>query len=59
MDEIEYMVFPRLIGLAEIAWSPARGRNWSEYKIRLAKHASRLKALNIDFYKSKLVPWVE
>jgi hexosaminidase len=59
MDEIEYMVFPRLIGYGEIAWSPATGRNWNEYKIRLGKQASRLKALNIDFYKSKLVPWEE
>jgi len=59
MDEIEYMVFPRLIGYAEISWSPAEGRNWDEYKLRLAQHASRLKAMNIDFYKSKWVPWEE
>lgn len=59
MDELEYMVFPRLIGLAEIGWSPDTGRGWDEYKIRLANHARRLKALGIDFYQSKQVPWVE
>jgi hexosaminidase len=59
MDEIEYMVFPRLIGIAEIAWSPATGRNWEEYKMRLAEQAPRMKAMKIDFYKSKLVPWKE
>ncbi len=57
MDEIEYMVFPRLPGYAEIGWSPAAGRSWNEYKLRLAKHAARLKALNINFYQSKRVTW--
>jgi hexosaminidase len=59
MDEIEYMVFPRIIGLAEIGWSPSTGRGWDEYKIRLANHGPRMKALGIDYYASKQVPWVE
>jgi len=59
MDEIEYMVFPRLIGIAEIGWSPPTNRNWQEYKMRLAQQASRMKAMGIDFYESKLVPWKE
>jgi len=59
MDDIEYMVFPRLPGYAEIAWSPETGRNWDEYKIRLGKHGKRMKAMGIDFYKSAKVPWVD
>lgn len=59
MDEIEYMVFPRLPGYAEIGWSPATGRSWNEYKVRLGNHGSKMKAMNIDFYKSKKVDWVE
>jgi hexosaminidase len=58
-DEIEFLTFPRLLGYAEIGWSPDANRNWDEYKIRLGKHAPRMKALGIDFYRSKLVPWVE
>jgi hexosaminidase len=57
MNDVEYMVFPRLIGIAEIGWSPEAGRNWDEYKTRLAKHASRMKAMEIDYYESKQVPW--
>jgi hexosaminidase len=57
MNEIEYMVFPRLAGIAEIAWSPEEGRTWDEYKARLARHASRMKAMDIDFYESKQVTW--
>jgi hexosaminidase len=57
LDEMEYMVFPRLPGYAEIGWTPASSRNWNEYKERLGKQAGRFKALGIDFYRSKLVPW--
>jgi hexosaminidase len=57
MDEVEYLLFPRLPGYAEIGWSQETGRNWKEYKVRLGKHAPRFKAMNIDFYRSKLVPW--
>ena len=57
MKEIEYMVFPRLPGYAEIGWSAPAGRSWNEYKVRLAKQGERFKALDIDYYPSKLVPW--
>ena len=57
IDEVEYMVFPRLPGYAEIGWTPAALRNWDEYKERLGKHGPRFKAMQIDFYRSPLVPW--
>jgi hexosaminidase len=59
MDDIEYMLFPRIIGVAEIGWSPAEGRSWDEYKIRLAHHGPIMKAKGIDFYRSSRVPWVD
>lgn len=59
MEDIEYMAFPRLPGYAEIGWSPVAGRNWDEYKLRLGNHGSRFNAMGINYYKSKLVPWVE
>ena len=59
IDEIEYMVFPRLPGIAEIGWTAATARNWDEYKVRLANHGPRMKALGIDFYQSGLVPWID
>jgi hexosaminidase len=57
LDDIEYMVFPRLPGYAEIGWTPASMRNWDEYKLRLAKHEAYFKAMGINFYRSKRVPW--
>ncbi|MDZ7650235.1 MAG: family 20 glycosylhydrolase [Cytophagales bacterium] len=59
MNDIEYLLFPRLPGIAEIAWSPAEGRSWDEYKVRLGNHGPRMKALGIDFYPSAKVPWVD
>jgi len=56
--EAEYLIFPRLPGYAEIGWTPANLRNWDEYKVRLANHGERFKAMNINFYPSKLVPWI-
>lgn len=56
-QEIEYLIFPRLLGYAEIGWTPTELRNWDNYKVRLANHGERMKAMNINFYPSKLVPW--
>jgi len=57
--DIEYLTLPRLPGYAEIGWTPVAQRNWDEYKVRLARHGQRFKAQNLNFYPSKLVPWVE
>ncbi len=55
MDDLEFLVFPRLLGIAEIGWSPAAGRSWDEYRQRLTGHAARLEALGVDFYRG----WME
>ncbi len=57
MADIEYMVFPRLPGLAEVGWSPAAGRGWDEYKYRLASHRPRLEALRVNYCPASEVPW--
>lgn len=57
IQDIEYMVFPRLIGIAEICWSQVAGRNWTEYSTRLGTHGLRLKAMGINFYRSPQVLW--
>jgi hexosaminidase len=57
MRDVEYMAFPRLAGAAEIAWSPATGRTWNEYRERLGAQAQRWTALGINAYWSPTVPW--
>ncbi len=57
LEDIEYMVFPRLLGYAEIAWSPAEGRSWDEYKIRLGRQKARFETMGLNYYPSARVPW--
>jgi hexosaminidase len=46
---VEYMAFPRLSALAEVAWSPAAAKNIEDFRARLATHLARLSALNVNF----------
>ena len=57
LEDIEYLMFPRLPGVAEIGWTPSSLRNWDEYKFRLAKHAKFFEEMGINYYKSPRVPW--
>ena len=59
LQDIEYMAFPRLIGHAEIGWTPDSLRRWDSYKKRLAGQALRLDLLHVNFYRSKLIPWID
>ncbi len=57
LDDIEYMAFPRICSYAEIGWTPAKQRNWYDYRRRLARFGKRLKLMGINFYHSKQVGW--
>jgi hexosaminidase len=57
IEDIEYMIFPRLPGVAEIGWSPREGRSWEEYRVRLAAQAAAWEALGIPYYRSPQVDW--
>ena len=56
-DDVEFMFFPRLPGIAEIGWSSIMERNWEEYKQRLAEHGSRWKENELNFYNSPEIRW--
>jgi len=57
--DMEFLLFPRLPGVAETAWSKQENRNWDSYKLRLAKQKERFEVLKINYYKSPLVDWKE
>jgi hexosaminidase len=57
--EMEYMIFPRLAGHAEIGWSVASRRDWEDYRERLGAFAPRFEAMDINFYRSPLIDWKE
>lgn len=46
---VEYMAFPRLLALAELAWSPAELRDREAFARRLPAGLARLEALGVRF----------
>jgi hexosaminidase len=57
IDDAEHMAYPRMAGVAEIGWTPQAGRDWEEYRIRLAAQADRWDVLDVNYYRSPQVPW--
>jgi hexosaminidase len=57
-QDFEYLAFPRLLAVAELAWSPAERRGWDHFSLRLAHQGPRLSARGINFHRDPLVPWV-
>jgi hexosaminidase len=57
IEEMGYMVFPRLPGYAEIGWTAPSQRSWDEYRERLADHGPRFRVMGINFYESGKVDW--
>jgi hexosaminidase len=56
MRDVEWLAFPRLAALAEVAWTQGE-RTWDEFRARLAAQAPRWSALGINFYRSPQVDW--
>ena len=46
--DVEYLAFPRLASIAEIAWSPAAARDGGDFRHRLERFVTLLDALGID-----------
>lgn len=53
----ELMAFPRVLGLAELGWSPAATRDWTSYRLRLSAQGPRLDAQDVNFFRTPEVPW--
>lgn len=47
--EAEYMAFPRLIALSEVAWSPVARRDWRDFRARLGVQLSRWRVLDVSY----------
>jgi len=49
-DHLEYMVFPRALALAEVAWTPQEKRDWQDFKPRLNAHIPVLQGKGINTF---------
>lgn len=57
MADVEFMAFPRLAAVAEVAWSPQADRQWAEFRARLGAQAPRWSALGVNAYWSPSIDW--
>jgi hexosaminidase len=56
-EDIEYMAFPRLVAIAEVAWSSPTQRSWESFQSRVAIQGKRWEINKIGFYRSPKVTW--
>jgi hexosaminidase len=49
--DMDQMIFPRLLGVAEIGWSAVAARNWDDYNARLKANLTHLDALGVNYYQ--------
>jgi hexosaminidase len=57
LSEVQYMVFPRLIALSEVGWTPQAARDYAGFLPRLAAQGPRLTLAGTNFYPTPEVPW--
>lgn len=50
--QVEYMILPRMIALAEVAWSPKVNKNFSSFCRRLVAHMKLLDLLKVNYSKA-------
>lgn len=55
--DMEFLTFPRLPAIAEIAWTSKDLRSWDSFSTRIKKHGRRWDAMGINYYKSPKVNW--
>lgn len=55
VKEMDYMIYPRLLGYAEIGWTPKKLRSWDEYKSRLETQGERMKNQGINYYRDSSI----
>jgi hexosaminidase len=57
IDDVEYLMFPRLPAVAEVAWTAQASRDWSDLRSRLGAQAARWSALGINAFWSPKIEW--
>jgi hexosaminidase len=56
-EDINYLAFPRLAALAEVAWTTKEKRSWEGFASRIPIQGDRWTIQGVDFYKSPKVTW--
>lgn len=49
-EALEYKLFPRLLAIAEIGWTPQEKRSWEDFRLRVNRHIPLLHERGIEAY---------
>ena len=55
--DLQFLLMPRLAGVAEKGWSKVENTHWNEYKVRLGAQAPLWEKADWNYFKSSLVDW--
>ena len=55
LEDIDYLVFPRLLALAEVGWTPQERREWEDFKRRLRAQVGWLEEQGVEVYGSRVL----
>jgi hexosaminidase len=55
--DVEFLLFPRLPAVAEVAWTAQSARDWSDFRVRLGAQAPRWSALGVNAFWSPRIDW--
>jgi hexosaminidase len=56
-QDYEYLAFPRLAAIAELAWSSPQNVSWENFRARMVAQGARLAALGVNFARVPGVDW--
>ncbi len=51
-SKVDYMIFPRMMALSEVLWSPKEKRNWKDFERRLPAILDRLDKKKVKYSKA-------
>ncbi len=57
-DALFAMLLPRLTAVAEVAWTAPAGRDWVDFRRRVAAEAGHWRAAGLAFHPSPQIDWV-
>ena len=57
LADVEYMAFPRLAAIAEVAWTPRAAKDWESFRARLGRFGPRWTAQGVNFHQSPEILW--
>jgi hexosaminidase len=56
-QDYEYLAFPRILAIAELAWSSPQQVGWDSFRRRVGLQGARLAALGVNFARVPGVDW--